>query len=243
MKTNSKAIIKAMEAMRDDTQAAHLMRFFKTGKGDYGEGDLFLGIRVPDTRAVVAQWKNRVTLEDIPPLLDSRWHEIRLAGFLLLIELYKKAKKQDAGQPIVDFYLSSLHRGNNWDLVDLVAPKILGDYLTDRPEEREILYSLASMDGHLWHQRVAIVATWALIREHDFNDALTLSEGLMVHPHDLIHKACGWMLREVGKRGGMNRLEEFLNRYADRMPRTMLRYAIEKMPEERRRYYMRHSGT
>lgn len=243
MKTNCEVIIGTMEAMRNDVQAAHLMRFFKTGRGEYGEGDRFLGIRVPETRAVVKDWKNRVTLEDIPPLLDSQWHEIRLAGFLLLIELYKKAKKHGAEQPIVDFYIASLHRGNNWDLVDLVAPKILGDYLIDRPEKREILYSLASMEGRLWHQRVAVVATWTLIREHEFTDALTLCEGLITHSHDLIHKACGWMLREIGKRGGMNRLEDFLDRHAARMPRTMLRYAIEKMSESQRRYYMRYSGT
>lgn len=229
--------------MRDGVQAAHLMRFFKTGKGEYGEGDRFLGIRVPATRAIVKEWKNKVCLEDISPLIDSQWHEIRLAGFLLLIELYKKAKKHNAEQAIVDFYIASLNLGNNWDLVDLVAPKILGDYLIDRPEKREILYSLASMEGQLWHQRVAIVATWTLIREHQFNDALTLCEGLMTHSHDLIHKACGWMLREVGKRGGMHRLEDFLDRHAARMPRTMLRYAIEKMTEEKRRYYMYHSGT
>lgn len=235
-------LIQRMEALADEKQAAHLMRFFKTGPGEYGEGDSFLGLRVPQTRALVKEFRPQADMADIPPLLDSPRHEVRLAGFLLLIELYKQAKKRRDDVMlchIVDFYLSVIGRGNNWDLVDLVAPKILGAYLLDRPDERHLLYQLAAMDGRLWHQRVAMVATWTMIAGGEFDDALNLAEGFLTHRHDLMHKASGWMLREIGKRGGMARLLDFLDRHAPHMPRTMLRYAIERLSPEQRQYYMK----
>ncbi len=228
-------IISRMTAMADPAEAAHLGRFFKTGKGEYGEGDRFLGIRVPITRSIVKEYRRQTDLEDIKPLLVSAWHEVRLAGFLLLIEIYRKSRDK---RFIVDFYLSVLDRGNNWDLVDMVAPKILGDWLTSHPEERGLLYELAAMEGWLWHQRVAVVTCWTIIRSHDYDDTLRLCELMLTHPHDLIHKASGWMLREVGKRGGMSEMLGFLDRNAAKMPRTMLRYSIEKLPEESRKHYL-----
>ena len=224
-----------MEGMGDAVQAAHLCRFFKTGKGEYGEGDRFLGIRVPATRSIVREFRQEVEIADIDRLLMSGWHEIRLAGFLLLVEIFKRSKDK---RPVVDYYLSVIDRGNNWDLVDLVAPKILGECLLAHPRERSLLYELAGMDGSLWHQRVAVVACWTLIRGGEFGDTLRLAELLMGHKHDLIHKATGWMLREVGKRGGMPELLLFLDRHAARMPRTMLRYSIEKLSMEERARYM-----
>lgn len=227
--------------MANDAEAEHLMRFFKTGKGEYGDGDLFLGIRVPATRAIVKEFRSLATTDDVDSLTASPYHEIRLAGFLLLIEIYKSAKKRkddDEIHRIVSFYLSILERGNNWDLVDLVAPKILGDRLVTIGGNRDILYRLAEMDGMLWHQRVAIVATWALISHGEFDDTFRIAERLLTHRHDLIHKATGWMLREVGKRGGKTQLLTFLDRHAHSMPRTMLRYAIEHLTPAQRQHYM-----
>lgn len=233
-------INKLLTSQADSVQATQLMRFFRTGVGEYGEGDCFLGLKVPQTRAVVAEYRHNATLNDVEHLTASPWHEIRLAGLLLLIEIYKTAKRRrDDVKPIIEFYLSIIDRGNNWDLVDLVAPKILGDYLVGNPSERHILHTLAAMNGKLWHQRVGVVACWTLIKYGFFDDILTIAVSLLTHRHDLIHKACGWMLREVGKRGGLNELLNFLNKYAASMPRTMLRYAIEKLSPEQRRYYMR----
>lgn len=228
-----------MIAMRDKKQEQHLMRFFKCGKGEYGEGDQFLGLRVPQTRAIVKEYRNQVEIKDTLQLINSLWHEIRLAGFLLMEELYKQSKKVSDGnaKEIVDLYLSSLDRANNWDLVDLSAPYILGDWLVNHPEERNILDQLSEMDGKLWHQRVAMVANWMLIRNEEYADTFRISEKYLIHTHDLIHKATGWMLREVGKRGGVKELCEFLDRHSPIMPRTMLRYAIEKFPEPQRRHY------
>lgn len=230
-----------MAAMRDEKQAAHLMRFFKCGKGEYGDGDRFLGIRVPQTRAIVKEYRNRVQLTDCVALVASPWHEVRLAGFLLMVELYKhlKKKSEEKAKEVVDCYLSSIDRANNWDLVDLSAAYILGDWLVTHPEERNILGRLSDLNGKLWHQRVAIVATWMLIRNVNFDDTFRIAEKYLDHTHDLIHKASGWMLREIGKRGGDAELRQFLNRHATSMPRTMLRYAIEKFPENERQHYLR----
>lgn len=227
--------------MRDDVQAVHLVRFFKCGKGEYGEGDQFLGVRVPQTRTIVKEYRNRVQLNDCIELLASPWHELRLAGFLLMVELYKQRKKSSKteAQQVVDCYLSYIDRANNWDLVDLSAAYILGDWLVDYPEQRRILDQLADMEGKLWHQRVAIVANWMLIRNGVFDYTFRIAKKYLTHPHDLIHKATGWMLREVGKRGGAAELRAFLEIYAASMPRTMLRYAIEKFPYEIRQYYMK----
>lgn len=230
-----------MRGMADDVQARHLMRFFKTGPGEYGEGDLFLGIRVPATRALVKEYRKNVSIADVNAMIASPYHEIRLAALLSLTEIYirsKRARDVKLRCHVVDCYLGLIDRGNNWDLVDLVAPKILGDWLLDNPSDRHILDSLAGMGGFLWHQRVGIVATWTLISHGEYDDTIRIATRLLNHTHGLIHKATGWMLREVGKRGGEQTLVEFLDRHATSMPRTMLRYAIERMPEPQRLYYL-----
>lgn len=237
--TTAQQIIRIMKARGDDAQAKHLARFFKTGEGEYGYGDAFLGIRVPETRNIVREFRTAATIDDINVLTDSPWHEIRLAGLLLLIEMYKQAKKLPERQKeIVDYYISILDRGNNWDLVDVVAPKILGDWLVKHPEARGVLYRLAGEGQYLWRQRVAIISTWKLIQEGSFEEALLISRQYISHTHHLIHKASGWMLREIGKRGGLDRLLTFLDEHSREMPRTMLRYAIEMLPEHLRRHYM-----
>lgn len=233
-----------MIGLRNDAQALHLMRFFKCGKGEYGEGDQFLGLRVPQTRAFVKEYSKKVALSDAERLVCSPWHEVRLAGFLLMIELYRQAKKESeikSGE-VVKIYLEAIDRANNWDLVDLSAEYILGDWLIDHSDERTLLDSLSEMNERLWHQRVAIVATFALIRKGEFQDTLRIAKRYLTHPHDLIHKATGWMLREIGKRGGEKELRDFLNDFSAVMPRTMLRYSIEKFPEEERKYYL-HKKT
>lgn len=235
-------IIKEMSELWNEKQAAHLSRFFKTGKGEYGEGDRFLGIKVPFTRAIVKKYRKNVSLIDIEKLINSEWHEIRLAGFLLLLELYKRSlKEKDYAQTqiLVNFYLANIEKGNNWDLVDLVSEFILGDWILRNPENEKILVELANKENYLWHQRVAIVSTFTLIRAGKFDLTFQIAEKFLTHCHDLIHKATGWMLREVGKRGGKNELVNFLEKYKSTMPRTMLRYAIEKFTEEERKYFMK----
>lgn len=242
MSEKAKEIEEVMIGMGDEAQAKHLMRFFKCGPGQYGFGDKFLGIKVPETRKLVKECKSLVSIEDAVELVKSEWHEVRLAGFLFLIELYKnavKAKNKANIEKIVDTYIDLIPFGNNWDLVDLVAPKILGEYLVSNPEKRDILDDFSERQDSLWHQRVAIVATWTLIREGLFDDTLRISHKYLDHSHDLIHKASGWMLREMGKRGGEEQLKDFLEKYSTQMPRTMLRYAIERLPENERLYYLR----
>lgn len=235
-------IIREMTGLYDEKQASHLSRFFKTGKGEYGEGDKFLGIKVPVTRCLVRKYRKDIGLDDVKKLLDSEWHEIRLAGFLLLLEIYRDAVKNhnlDIEKSYVEFYLTNLHKGNNWDLVDLVSEYILGDWIYRYPQDESILYELADKEGCLWHQRVAIVSTLELIRKGNYEPTFRIAEKYISHGHDLIHKATGWMLREIGKRGGKESLVEFLNRHKSVMPRTMLRYAIERFPEEERKIFIK----
>lgn len=235
-------IVQTFLELRDHEQANHLSRFFKTGEGQYGAGDKFLGVRVPQTRSVVKNFRDQVDMDDCVTLTRSEWHEIRLAGLLLLIELYRKAKKhKDFRQmsAIVGKYVESLDHGNNWDLVDLVAPALLGDWLVTHPDERTILDRLSQPDETLWRQRVAIVSTLALIKNGMYDDTFRLAERYLTHRHDLIHKATGWMLREAAKRGAHERLCDFLDRHAPHMPRTMLRYAIERFPQDLRQHYMK----
>ncbi len=201
MTERAKEIEKVMIGMGDDAQAKHLMRFFKCAPGQYGYGDKFLGIKVPDTRKLIKECKTLVSIEDAVDLVKSEWHEVRLAGFLFLIELYKKAvksKKRSEIETIVNTYIDLIPFGNNWDLVDLVAPKILGEYLIYTPEKRSILDDFSERQDSLWHQRVAIVATWTLIRQGLFDDTLRISQKYLDHSHDLIHKASGCMLRVIG---------------------------------------------
>ena len=206
-----------------------LPRFFKTGKGEYGEGDRFMGVVVPDTRKV-AKDHNDVSWEVLEALLESEWHECRLCALVILVNRFKKQPDET-----LSFYLDHTKGVNNWDLVDLSAPYILGAYLVDK-SDREILYVL-SASKNMWEQRIAIVSTLMLIRNSQFADTMKLAEGFLNIKHDLMQKATGWMLREVGKRD-VGLLTEFLERYKAVMPRTMLRYAIEKFSPELRRYFL-----
>ena len=252
--TTAAEILRTLESMRDQRQAAHLMRFFKTGKGDYGEGDLFLGLRCPQTRMVVKEARLDVSFDEIEKLLYSTWHEVRLAGFLLLVEEMKAVlpRKKDSSasaktkagrrDEITAFYLRHASQANNWDLVDMTCPKILGEWLLypsadGSMPDRSVLDILVS-DNCLWKQRIGIVTTWRLINEGQPDDPLRLAAKLLTHRHDLIHKAVGWMLREVGKKDP-EVLTDFLERYYSAMPRTALRYAIEKMDERTRLGWLR----
>lgn len=238
--------------MRDPAQSVILMRFFKTGKGEYGEGDKFLGIRCPQTRSVVKAVGRGITLGEVDKLLASEWHEIRLCGFLLLVEqmqacLLKKTRfslqASMRRQELADFYLAHTHQANNWDLVDMSCPKILGNFLLNplldgSMPSRQILDSLAESDN-LWDQRIAVVTNWMLIRAGQFEDLIRIVDRMLPHPHDLIQKAIGWMLREMGKKSP-EVLEKYLSLNWSRMSRTTLRYAIEKLPEPQRLHWLRH---
>ena len=230
-----------------EEQRRHLMRFFKSGPGDYGEGDEFLGLRVPQTRLVVREAKGQVALEEIEKLIGSRWHECRLAGFLLLVEemkaaLPKKTDRDDSKarrrEELALFYLRHARQANNWDLVDMTCPKILGYYLLYRPEGEDFsLLTRLAESSNLWEQRIAMVTNWMLIRHGIYGPAFQVADILLPHPHDLIHKATGWMLREVGKRD-RDLMLDYLEKNYRRMPRTALRYAIEKLPEPQRLYWL-----
>lgn len=222
-------ITAALAALSNEEKRRVLSGFFKTGKGQYGEGDRFLGIPVPLTRGVARRYKD-APLSTAVSLLQSEWHEARLCALLIMAEKMKKAGADEA-QEIVGTYLANTARINNWDLVDLSASYILGTYLLDKP--RDILYRLAD-SSLLWDNRIAIVSTYAFIRRGDLDDTFSLALRLLAHPHELMHKAVGWMLREAGKRD-MPRLRAFVDAHWAEMPRTMLRYAIEKYPEEERK--------
>jgi len=288
-----------MESLRNEEQRRILMRFFKTGPGEYGYGDEFLGLKVPQTREVVKAVGKDFPLEEVPELLMSKWHEVRLCGLLILVEKFEKLsplptsprggvikrRKKDAEaikkrDEILTLYLKYAERANNWDLVDLSAPKILGGWLAapllsplkgggqsqDLEYKRQVLDELAASDN-LWKQRMSIVCTWMTSRMGDPSWCLRYAEIHLHHPHDLMHKAVGWMLREMGKAAikreesdarinssereqarpkvkgaGMDLLREFLRQHAHEMPRTMLRYAIEKMDDEERKHWMAVDG-
>lgn len=230
----AKDIQKQLEAYSTPEKRDFLPYFFKTGKGQYGEGDKFLGVVVPDTRKV-AKSNKETSFVEIEKLLNNEYHECRLCALLLLVECFKKADVVERKR-IVDFYLSHTSRINNWDLVDLSAKDIVGEYLVTK-EDRSVLYHLADSDL-LWDQRIAIIATFAFIKRGDMKDIISLSEKLLHHKHDLMHKAIGWMLREVGKRDKQI-LCNFLDKYHTQMPRTMLRYSIEKFTSEERAHYMK----
>ena len=226
-------LLNAMTAKADATQVAGLSRFFKTGPGQYGEGDKFLGIKVPVTREVVkACWKE-TTWEDLEECVTSEYHEVRLAALLTLVELFKHNKKQQ--KEYIDFYLNHTAYINNWDLVDLSCYPLLGVWLLDK--DRAILYDLARNGKTIWEQRIGMVSTMTFIRNGQMEDTFAIADILLNHPHDLIHKAVGWLLREAGKRD-KEALENYLQPRYKKMPRTMLRYAIEKFPEAERKQYL-----
>jgi len=226
-------IRKAISKQKNPTQAIILQRFFKTGKGEYGEGDIFYGIKVPEQRMVAKQFKD-LAFDDLKELIKSKVHEERLIAAFILVDQYKRGDEKKK-KIVFDFYLKNRKGINNWDLVDLSAPKIIGAYLIDK--EKDLLYKFAHSKD-LWEKRISIISTQAFIREHFFEDTLNISEILLNDKHDLIHKAVGWMLREVGNRD-METEEQFLRKHYKSTPRTMLRYAIEKFPEQKRIAYLR----
>lgn len=227
---------KELREVADKEKGVLLQRFFKTGKGEYGEGDIFLGVVVPKQRAIAKKYVN-LTLEEIQELLNSKIHEERLTGLIILTLKYKKAKKDNlTKRQIFEFYIKNTSKINNWDLVDLSAPNIVGAWLLNNEKDRKILYKLAKSES-LWDKRIAIISTFAFIKDNQFKDTLKISEILLRDKHDLIHKAVGWALREVGKKD-KNVLVNFLEKHYKDMPRTMLRYSIEKFPEEERRRFL-----
>jgi len=232
MRPSAVAIHKELRALASAETAANLQRFFKTGPGQYGEGDVFLGIKVPPLRALAKQHAD-TGLDTVAALLESSYHEERMFALLLLMQFYQRAGEE---QQIAayDLYLGNTHRINNWDLVDVSAPRIVGRHLQNRP--RRMLYQLAR-SPLLWERRIAIIATAWFISLKDFGDTLKIAEILVQDKHDLMHKAVGWMLREVGKRDLATEKNFLLRHYRD-MPRTMLRYAIERFPEEERKSYL-----
>ncbi|MCU0338902.1 MAG: DNA alkylation repair protein [Spirosomaceae bacterium] len=228
------ALEQALNEKGSPEKAAFLSYFFKTGKGQYGEGDVFIGVTMPEIRALVKQHAV-MSFDQIIGLLHSPVHEHRMAALVWLVERFKKSKKQpDEQHYIYELYLFNLDYINNWDLVDVTCRDIIGGYLFDK--DRSVLDELAARP-HLWAQRVAMVSTWHFISKRQFSDTIRIAELLLGHKHDLIHKAVGWMLREVGKKDELV-LIEFLDTYATQMPRTALRYAIERLPESQRKYYL-----
>lgn len=224
----------ALAAFRNDAQATLLQRFFKTGAGQYGEGDRFLGLTSPQVRAVARQHRE-ASLHDVEHLLQSPWHEVRACGLVILTLKMQRAKTPEQQRPIVELYLGHTPRINNWDLVDISAPHVLGHYMLTEP--RDVLYSLAH-SSLLWDNRIAMVSTLTLIRHNELDDCYCLATIFLNHPHDLMHKAAGWMLREAGKRDKA-RLVDYIEKHRLAMPRTMLRYAIEKLDDAERRHLMR----
>ena len=229
-------IKKMLQKKASPVKAKLLAGFFKTGKGQYGEGDVFLGVMVPETRKVALHFKH-ASLKDLHALLSSAFHEERLCALFILVHQFQHADASHQ-KKLVDFYLKHAGKVNNWDLVDLSAPKLLGAYLLSKPRKK--LFSLAQ-SKNLWKRRIAVLSCFAFIKENDFKDAFAIAEFLLQDPHDLIHKAVGWMLREIGKKDQPAE-EHFLKKHAKHMPRTMLRYAIEKFPEPKRRQYLNQKG-
>ncbi|MDJ0877919.1 MAG: DNA alkylation repair protein [Halieaceae bacterium] len=229
---NAATIQKEFRELGDPSVAEHSARFFKTAKGEYGEGDRFLGIRVPVIRKAVRRYRD-ANLRTTLSLLKSRYHEERLLASLMLVDQFSRGD-QTTRKSVYDAYLAHTRWLNNWDIIDGSAHKIVGPWLEDR--SRSVLYRLLKSKS-LWERRIAMMTTYHFIRLHDFDDALAIAEALIDDDHDLIHKASGWMLREVGNRD-LATEEKFLKRHYRKMPRTMLRYAIEKFPEKRRKAYL-----
>ncbi|PKM91473.1 DNA alkylation repair protein [Candidatus Falkowbacteria bacterium HGW-Falkowbacteria-1] len=219
--------------LADKKKAILLSRYFKTAEGEYGEGDIFLGISVGSQRNLIKKYFG-LEPNDLQLLLDSKIHEFRFSAILILVDQYKKSEQRNK-KVFFDFYIKNIKNINNWDLVDVSAPNILGDYLFGK--KRDLLYKMAK-SKNLWERRAAVVATLFFIKSGDLNDIFRLAKNLLHDKHDLIHKAVGWMLREAGKKD-IKRLESFLIKNKDEMPRTMLRYAIEKMPEKQRKLFLK----
>ncbi len=233
------ALVEEFAQLGDPEQAKILQRFFKTGKGEYGEGDVFLGIRVPQTRAF-AKAGRPWSMPTIEGLLKRKEHEVRLLGFIILVEEMKRAKDKAYQQAIYDCYMAHREFCNNWDLVDLSAPHILPIYLKEKPKEERIKLLLKlARQKHLWTQRIAMVSCWGFMKQGSSEETLILAEELLGHKHDLMHKAVGWMLREMGKRLDEGLLIDFLDKHIAQMSRTTLRYAIERLSPELRQHYLK----
>ena len=232
-------LLTRMISMRDPAQVAGLSRFFKTGPGQYGEGDMFLGIKVPATRAVVKECWRETGFDELEECIGSKYHEVRLAAVLALVQIFRHSKNDQILQKkCIDFYLGHTASINNWDLVDLSCYEILGRWLLDK--DRALLYEMARNGRTIWEQRIGIVSTMQFLRNGELDDTYAIAEIFLDKPqpiHDLLQKAVGWLLREAGKRDG-DRLHGWLESNVSRMPRTMLRYAIEKFPEEERKNLM-----
>ena len=246
-------LLKEITARADERQVEGLSRFFKTGPGQYGEGDKFLGIKVPVTREVVKACWRETSMQDLEECIASEYHEVRLAALLALVEIFAHAKRFPvkpgmtkttscparpgiSQQDCVDFYLAHTDRINNWDLVDLSCYPLLGVWLLDK--DRQLLYDFARNGKTIWEQRIGMVSTMTFIRHGQLKDTFDIADILLHHPHDLIHKAVGWLLREAGKRD-KEALVTYLKPRYQTMPRTMLRYAIEKFPEAERQQYLK----
>lgn len=226
-------IRQALQQLANPAKAAILSRFFKTGPGEYGQGDIFWGITVPQQRSMVKQFSN-LSLIEIKKMLADPIHEVRLTAGLILVDQYQH--NPDKHQDYLDFYLNNIERFNNWDLIDLTAPKIIGQYLV-KNKNNNLLKNL-SYSKNMWARRAAMVANLSLIRAGDYQTALIMAKQYLTEQHDLLHKATGWVLREVGKRN-QPALINFLDHQASRMPRVMLRYSIEKLPEPLRQKYLK----
>ncbi|QQG44382.1 MAG: DNA alkylation repair protein [Candidatus Roizmanbacteria bacterium] len=232
-----------LQKIKNPVKAKLLSGFFKTEKGEYGEGDIFLGLTVPQQREIVKKYFD-LTLDDLQEMLSSKIHEYRFSALAILVEKFKKTLEKGKSakgrssygrKEIFDFYIKNTKNINNWDLVDLSAANIIGNYLMDK--DKSLLYKLAQSDN-LWKKRIAIISTFQFIKNNQFEDTLKISEILLNDKHDLIHKAVGWMLREIGKKNQTEE-EKFLNKYCKKMPRTMLRYAIEKFPKNKKNFYLK----
>jgi 3-methyladenine DNA glycosylase AlkD len=235
MNDSTGEFLSALQAKADPEQAIILSRFFKTGKGQYGEGDTFWGIKVPVQKKIATKYYKLLSLDKISSLLQHPVHEVRNCALIVLVKRFQKSKEAAEKKEIVELYLDSMDYINNWDLVDTSAPYVLGEWFYER--SHDYLIELAE-SGHLWMQRIAMLSTFYFIRQMHFNTAFVICEKLLFHQHDLIHKAVGWMLREIGNRDYQAEYE-FLIRHYKKMPRTMLRYAIEKFDEPIRQAFLK----
>jgi 3-methyladenine DNA glycosylase AlkD len=230
----SSVIVEKLRSMSNMQKAREMSRYFKTGYGEYAENDVFLGIGTQEIHNISKQYFKDINLSQTALLLQSKYHEIRRAGIEILVQKMEKETDEHKRQKILFCYLNNIHKINNWDLVDASAPNLLGAFVENK--DKSVLYDFA-VSNNLWKQRIAIIATFYYIRKGNFEDTLAIAEILMDNKHDLIHKAIGWMLREVGKRDIETELK-FLDKYAAKLPRTALRYAIEKFDDDLREYYM-----
>lgn len=230
------SIVQELHVSRGNPRKVRVLSsFFKTGRGQYGEGDTFLGVTVPDQRKIAKKYYREVAFSDIAKLLKSPIHEYRLTGLFLLVYRFEKDQEKDR-KNIYEFYIRNIASVNNWDLVDSTTPNIIGEYLYTHPEEVKRL-AVWAKSNNLWERRIAILATYTFIKKGDLSQTLRIAEILMSDEHDLIHKAVGWMLREVGKRN-QKTLLIFLRKYAGSMPRTMLRYSLERLSKEQKELFM-----